>query len=316
MRSGSGRQRAATRMRSSAAGVPLSTVSVPLHHLELPVRLAAGLWAAQLRATSRRTGPPHDFEIIAVNADELPAFVDTARRGLLRGHPHRHLGLGDERHPARWSRAFELLDEIWVYSRFMAENIGAATSIPVVALPPPVRRPEPPAHPLRLGVPEDRFMFLFVFDYLSTIQRKNPLGLIEAFARAFAPGEGPQLVIKTLNAPLRPLAEEELLWAAHGRDDIAIIDRSLDQAERDGLMAGCDCYVSLHRSEGFGLTMAEAMAVGKPVIATRYSGNVDFMNDENSYLVDYEIVNGWARMRDLSGRRASGRSPTSSRRRR
>ena len=72
-------------------------------------------------------------------------------------------------------------------------------------------------------------MFLFVFDYLSTIQRKNPLGLIEAFRQAFDPGEGPQLVIKTMNAPLRPLAEEELLWAAHGREDIAIVDRSLDQ---------------------------------------------------------------------------------------
>src|SRR5205085_6826443 len=90
-------------------------------------------------------------------------------------------------------------------------------------------------------------------------------------------------------APLRPLAEEELLWAAHGRADIVVVDRSLTAAERDGLMAGCDCYVSLHRSEGFGLTLAEAMALGKPVIGTGYSGNLDFMDEGNSYLVDYEI---------------------------
>jgi glycosyltransferase involved in cell wall biosynthesis len=170
----------------------------------------------------------------------------------------------------------------------MAENIGAAASVPVIALPPPVQAPVVSSAPLRLGVP-DGYLFLFVFDYLSTIQRKNPVGLIEAFIQAFEPGEGPQLLIKTINAPLRVLAEEAVLWAAHGREDIHVVDRSLSAAERDGLMAACDCYVSLHRSEGFGLTMAEAMAIGKPVIATGYSGNVDFMNAQNSYLVDYEI---------------------------
>jgi len=171
----------------------------------------------------------------------------------------------------------------------MAENIGAVAPVPVIALPPPVQPPAEPAVPERLDVPDDGFMFLFVFDYLSTIQRKNPVGLIEAFKRAFAPGEGPRLLLKTLNGPLRPLAEEEVLWAAHGRSDIHVIDRSLTGEELGGLMAGCDCYVSLHRAEGFGLTMAEAMAIGKPVIGTGYSGNVDFMNADNSYLVDYTI---------------------------
>jgi glycosyltransferase involved in cell wall biosynthesis len=133
-------------------------------------------------------------------------------------------------------------------------------------------------------------MFLFVFDYMSTIERKNPVGLIEAFKRAFRPAEGPHLLIKTINAPLRPLAEEAVLWAAHGRTDIHVVDRSLSASERDGLMAACDCYVSLHRSEGFGLTLAEAMAIGKPAIGTGYSGNLDFMNAHNSYLVDYELT--------------------------
>jgi glycosyltransferase involved in cell wall biosynthesis len=171
----------------------------------------------------------------------------------------------------------------------MAENIGAVAPVPVIALPPPVQAPAESAAPLRLGVPEG-FLFLFVFDYLSTIQRKNPQGLIEAFKLAFAPGEGPQLLIKTINGPLRPLAEEEVLWAAHGRSDIHLVDRSLSGAELAGVMAACDCYVSLHRSEGFGLTLAEAMAIGRPVIGTGYSGNVDFMNAENGYLVDYTIA--------------------------
>ena len=175
-----------------------------------------------------------------------------------------------------------------MYSRFMAENIGAHAQVPVIALPPPVEPPQEDVVPTRLGVPGG-FLFLFVFDYLSTVQRKNPVGLIEAFKLAFGAEEGPQLLIKTINGPLRPLSEEELLWAADGRPDIHVIDRSLQTRELHGLMAGCDCYVSLHRAEGLGLTLAEAMAIGKPAIATGYSGNLDFMTTENSYLVEHTI---------------------------
>jgi glycosyltransferase involved in cell wall biosynthesis len=271
-----------------AAGVPVSTVSVPLHHLELPVELEAGYGRHAFEDVAHGHGR-NNIEIVAVNADELPGFVNHLGVDYFQGLRIGIWGWETNSIPPRWRHAFGLVDEIWVYSRFMAENIGAVAPVPVMVLPPPVQPPTQPAKPLRLGLSEDDFLFLFVFDYLSTIQRKNPVGLIEAFKRAFTPGEGPRLLIKTINAPLRPLAEEEVLWAAHERPDIHVIDRSLSGAERDGLMAGCDCYVSLHRSEGFGLTLAEAMAIGKPVIGTGYSGNTDFMNAENSYLVDHEI---------------------------
>lgn len=269
-----------------AAGVLVRTVSVPLHHLALPVELEAeyGRHGFEELVHEGR----HGVEIVAVNADELPGLVERLGEDYFEGPRIGIWGWETNSIPPRWQRAFALVDEIWVYSRFMAENIGAVAPVPVLALPPPVTAPAAASAPLRLGV-RDGFLFLFVFDYLSTVQRKNPVGLIEAFGRAFEPGEGPQLLIKTINAPLRPLAEEELLWAAHGRDDIHVVDRSLSGADLGALMASCDCYVSLHRAEGFGLTMAEAMAAGKPVIATGYSGNVDFMNAENSYLVDYEI---------------------------
>jgi glycosyltransferase involved in cell wall biosynthesis len=269
-----------------AAGVPVSTVTVPLHHLALPVKLDPE-YARHSFEDLVHEGA-HGFEIIAVNADELPAFVERLGEDYFEGPRIGIWGWETNSIPPRWQKAFALIDELWVYSQFMATNIGAAAPVPVVALPPPVQCPAGAVSPVRLGIP-DGFLFLFVFDYLSTIQRKNPVGLIEAFRRAFSPGEGPQLLIKTINAPLRPLAEEEVLWAAHGRPDIHVIDRSLSGEELSGLMAACDCYASLHRAEGFGLTMAEAMAMGKPVIGTRYSGNVDFMNDENSYLVDYTI---------------------------
>jgi glycosyltransferase involved in cell wall biosynthesis len=272
-----------------AAGVAVSTASVPLHHLELPVELQDGYGRHSFEDVAH-DGVHHGFEIVAVNAEELPSFVARLGEDYFQGPRIGIWGWETDTIPKRWQRAFALVQEIWVYSRFMAQNIGAVAPVPTIALPPPVQAPAEPAAPQRLDVPDDGFLFLFVFDYLSTIQRKNPVGLIEAFKRAFAPGEGPRLLLKTINGPLRPLAEEEVLWAAHGRPDVHVIDRSLSGPELSGLMAACDCYVSLHRSEGFGLTMAEAMAIGKPVIGTGYSGNLDFMNAHNSHLVEYELT--------------------------
>jgi glycosyltransferase involved in cell wall biosynthesis len=269
-----------------AAGVSVSTASVPLHHLELQVTLADEYGRHGFEELVHEGG--HGFELIAVNADELPGVVERLGDDYFRGPRIGIWGWETNSIPARWQRAFSLIDEIWVYSQFMAKNFEAVAPVPVLSLPPPVHRAAMPPEGHRLGVP-DGFLFLFIFDYLSTIQRKNPIGLIDAFKRAFRPGEGPQLLIKTLNAPLRPLAEEEVLWAAHGRADIHVVDCSLSGEELLALMAGCDCYASLHRAEGFGLTMAEAMALGKPVIATNYSGNVDFMTADNSYLVEYSM---------------------------
>jgi hypothetical protein len=140
-----------------------------------------------------------------------------------------------------------------------------------------------------LGLPEG-FMFLFLFDFVS-IQRKNPQAVVEAFTRAFEPGEGPILVLKSINGRERkPRHLDELVAATTGRPDVYVLDGYISAEERDAMIQACDCYVSLHRSEGFGLTMAEAMAYGKPVIATAYSGNVEFMNEGSAYLVPYRLV--------------------------
>lgn len=130
----------------------------------------------------------------------------------------------------------------------------------------------------------DGFVFLFSFDLLSVLERKNPLGLIKAFTSAFPNEEGATLVIKTINGDKRIMEMEKLRYASRGRSDIILMDGYLSQIENHSLTALSDCYVSLHRSEGFGLTIAEAMALGRPVIATGYSGNVEFMTAENSYL--------------------------------
>jgi glycosyltransferase involved in cell wall biosynthesis len=270
----------------TAAGVPVSTVTGALNRPLSGIELVGEY--GRHRFEDLAAEDPAAFELLCVNPGELPEFLEQFGADYLRG---RRIGVWaweTDRIPRSWVQGMALVDEIWVYSEFVAGNLRAATDVPVSVLPPPVRAPARFASQ-RLGVP-DGFLFLFVFDYSSTIQRKNPEGVIEAFARAFAPGEGPQLLIKTINAPLLPLDEEAVLWAARGRPDVHVIDRSLPAEEVDALMGACDCYVSLHRSEGLGLTMAEAMTLGKPVIATGYSGNVDFMNAENSFLVGHGMA--------------------------
>jgi glycosyltransferase involved in cell wall biosynthesis len=137
---------------------------------------------------------------------------------------------------------------------------------------------------------DSRFMFLFAFDFMSVMKRKNPLALIDAFTRAFPVGSGAQLVIKAINGDKRLAEREALIAAAAQHPDITVIDMYFTRVETSSLMNLADCYVSLHRSEGLGLTLSEAMSHGKPVIATNYSGNVDFMDDSNSYLVPWTRV--------------------------
>ena len=190
-----------------------------------------------------------------------------------------------------WEAAFEHLDEIWVASQFMAEMIGAASPIPVHAIPLPVSvPPSPPFDRRRYGIPEDDYLFTFVFDWHSTAARKNPHGLIEAFRSAFEPNSGASLLIKSIQGIDFPAEYEQLAIAASRHPNIHLIDRHVPWREKNAMIAGCDCYVSLHRSEGFGLTLAEAMWFGKPAIATAYGGNLEFMTPENSRLVNYTMV--------------------------
>ncbi|MDX6660122.1 MAG: hypothetical protein QOJ55_944, partial [Solirubrobacteraceae bacterium] len=130
----------------------------------------------------------------------------------------------------------------------------------------------------------------FSFDHNSVFARKNPLGLIEAFTRAFEPGQGAALAIKAINGERHPEAHRALADAAAAHPDVHLIDRYVSRADKDAMIDACDVYASLHRAEGFGFPLAEAMWLGKPVIATGYSGNLDFMSAQNSWLVDHDLV--------------------------
>jgi glycosyltransferase involved in cell wall biosynthesis len=235
-----------------------------------------------------------DTNVVWINPDQLSEFSCTMGPDFFEGrYTVGNWAWETDRLPGQMAEMSDLVDEIWVPSEFTRVGIAAAvTDKPIFTFPHPIVRPQVDLSCTResLGIPEG-FVFLFVFDYLSTMVRKNPLGAIEAFRRAFKPAEGARLVVKSMNGTKRKLDAERVRLMAEDRpDDIVLIDNCLAPGQVAAMIALSDCYVSLHRAEGFGLTIAEAMALGKPVIATNYSGNLTFMDGDSSYLVPYTMT--------------------------
>ncbi len=193
--------------------------------------------------------------------------------------------------PTNWKRAFKFVHEIWVPSRFTAEAFRPHTDLPMRIVPYPVARPLP-ARLSRadLGLPENAFVALTMFHMGSGFVRKNPIGAVRAFRTAFGDKPNAMLLVKVADGELLPWAMKELESAVGGAPNIRIMHDKLSQEGLDSLMQHADVILSLHRAEGFGLVLAQAMAVGKPVIATGWSGNMDFMSRRNSILLDYELV--------------------------
>lgn len=238
--------------------------------------------------------------IFHLNADEVEQALRHIGSDLPSGahniiYPQWELSI----YPQEWARQLCHFHEIWAPSRFVHDSIVKAVSRPVFHM--------PLATEVRLkaflgrryfGLPEHSYLFLFYFDFSSYIDRKNPFAVIRAFETVASELQGPdaRLVIK-LNrriassegeAQMRRLTTE--IDDSRSKDRIIVIDRLLTDNEIKNLVRCCDCFVSLHRAEGYGRGLAEAMYLGKPVIATSYSGNLDFMSEANSCLVRHTMV--------------------------
>ena len=197
-----------------------------------------------------------------------------------------------EKFPARWHPAFDYYDEIWVTTTFCRDSIADVSPLPVTRIAYPFYQSRETPEPDReaFDFSKESYLFLFNFDFHSVLKRKNPDGLIAAFKKAFDPKKDDAvLVMKSINAHRYPELAEELKRSAAGLN-VVWINEHLDASRMKQLFATVDCFVSLHRSEGLGLGMAQAMGYGKPVIATGYSGNLDFTTPDNSLLVNYTLV--------------------------
>ncbi|MEX0874662.1 MAG: FkbM family methyltransferase [Actinomycetota bacterium] len=232
--------------------------------------------------------PEFGVSVVCVNADMTPM--------TLRMHPE----FAKDRYvigvwvweladfPPAMRSAFAHVDEVWTCSDFCARSIANESPVPVQTFPTPVRDPFVTTHPER---PADGMTrFLFVFDHNSVFARKNPTAATTAFERAFADRADVGLVIKSINGDKHPGDREQLRAAAAGDGRIELIEHYLDHDDVTKLFAVSDCYLSLHRSEGFGFTVAEAMAHGLPVIATDYSATKELLTIETGWPIPFRLV--------------------------
>jgi glycosyltransferase involved in cell wall biosynthesis len=197
--------------------------------------------------------------------------------------------------PSNWNHCFSLINEMWASSRHILSAIAGAgfNNTEYMPMAVSVKPPNSSKKNLRkrFGIAQNSTAFVFSFDGNSSYRRKNPLAVLEAFEQAFKNGnENACLVIKCMRTSQESSARQKLLSSAKKDNRIIIIDEVMTKDELTGLYAACDCFVSLHRAEGFGRAIAEAFLLGMHVIATAYSGNLDYCEHLGANLVSYTLT--------------------------
>lgn len=192
--------------------------------------------------------------------------------------------------PEEFKDSFKYVNEIWTPSNFVKEAFEKETDLPVKVIPYGINTNKNEKLTRKdFNIPEDKFVYLSMFSSKSSSERKNPMAAIDAFIKAFKDKEDDVFLVIKINGSYKKdldILNEKL----KGVSNYIIIDKVLSQEDIYSLISLCDVFVSLHRSEGFGFPMAEAMSLGTVSIATNYSGNIDFMNEDNSCLVDYKMI--------------------------
>jgi glycosyltransferase involved in cell wall biosynthesis len=202
--------------------------------------------------------------------------------------------------PDAWVSSFDYFDEIWCPSDFTSAAIAMKSPLPVLTMPHAIAIPgadnaalQPTDLALvrqRFGLPADKFLFLTLFDLNSYSARKNPRAAIDAFRRSGLAGKASALVIKVQNVSGNESDLAALQSSVGDLPGTVLLTETLSRADIYALEAACDCFVSLHRSEGFGLAVAESMLLGKPVIATDWSATSEFVTADNGFPVRAKLV--------------------------
>jgi glycosyltransferase involved in cell wall biosynthesis len=269
----------------------LITTQIPFGIINYSQR---GLKEGDLSWVSKEiTEPIFKTNIIHINADTLPAVYQYYGESYFNYRYNIgfwHWELPD--FPDEWCDRFKLVNEVWAPTHFVQKSIQRKANIPVHRIPLAVSIDLNNLFDRKyFGLPEDRFLFLAMYDTFSYQQRKNPWAAIHAFKRAFSKNDrSVGLVLKVNNALSFPSEIIHLKNAIKDYNNIYLIVTPLSRKEVNSLIQASNCFVSLHRSEGFGIVLAEAMYLGKPVIGTNWSGNTDFMTIENSCAVDYKLT--------------------------
>jgi glycosyltransferase involved in cell wall biosynthesis len=229
-----------------------------------------------------------------VNSPLLPLALRHLPRGLVRGR--RVIGYWAWELPVvppDWRVGAHFVHEVWAPSRFTAAALGTLLPGRVRVVPHPVAAAPPVPAPLdrsAFGLPDDAVVVLVSFNLASSFARKNPLGAIAAFRAAFGDRSDRILLLKVGHPGHFPADFAQLRQAVGDAANIRLDTAELPRADRHALTRAADIVLSLHRSEGFGLVPAEAMLLGRPVIATAWSGNMDFMDETSAALVDYCLI--------------------------
>jgi glycosyltransferase involved in cell wall biosynthesis len=235
-----------------------------------------------------------DLNIFHINGDEIESTL-THLGGDLPENAHNVIYPMWElsKYPKDWAKQLNRFDEIWAPSKFVYGSIAPAVTKPVFLMPVSGQIQFKSFLGRRhFSIPENSFTFLFYFDLTSYIERKNPFAVLEAFERVCnaRPNDDLCLVMKLKGGEMKSEHTERLhSYASRLKNRLILVDRLLSDNEIKNLLRCSDCFVSLHRSEGFGLGLINAMFLGKPAVATGYSANTDFMNSTNSCLVRYDL---------------------------
>ncbi len=282
---------AARLLRDSLAAIGMKAASVDLSGDIAPADMMVEESGAAPAAIAKALSMPGGVFLLCVNAPEVLHVLSLTPREAYAGRyriGYWHWEL--PKLPQSWSATAELFNEIWMSSEFSARIARDTLKRPVRVMPPVVK--PLPAGPGRqaLGLPEAELLVYSAFDMRSSLARKNPLGNVMAFKQAYGRDPGIRLLLKANRLDMHDPLYEILRAAINDHPNITLINEIWPAEKVHHVIQQVDVILSLHRAEGYGLTLAEGMAYGKVVVATGWSGNMDFMTADCSMPVGFDLV--------------------------